>query len=206
MTRPVVGIFSRINPMEDTDATRGVVSRSCHVADYCDGSGAGSDRVIAGTEAPRRLLSRVCPPQPSGPSPRSAHTMGRALGTLARATARAGAPLLWRRADLPAADLCGTVPGDRGPIGAPDRTPASRPAGAGPCQPCRAGGTAGARAGLCDKFRHAPPPPADGAHHPSRAAPLGGGGVCPPAGLHVWHLAGGSRTSVARPRAGGTHG
>jgi hypothetical protein len=63
----VAGIFYRFYCMEDTHATRSVMSRSCYVADYCDGTEAGSNRDIAGTEAPRRLLSRACHPKPSGP-------------------------------------------------------------------------------------------------------------------------------------------
>jgi hypothetical protein len=57
MTRPVVGIFYRCNPMEDTPVTRTSVPRSRHLAYRCDGVGTGSARMICGTSPTRRGLS-----------------------------------------------------------------------------------------------------------------------------------------------------
>jgi hypothetical protein len=175
--------------MEDTHATRTLMSRSHHLADGEDSPPAASVRVASGTGAPGRSLSGLWQPHSARAEPLPPHTVGCALGPLAGTAYGAGPPVLWRGCALSPAELRGAMPTRVSPVGAPRGD----------------GGAARVPARRCDESRHTPPPPARGTEQPAHASRLGRGGVRAPAGAHFCHLAGGLGTPAAGGGARGPH-
>src|SRR5215510_8505673 len=71
MNRLVVGIFYRFDLMEDTHATRTLMSLAHDLAHRCHCSRAGSARVTSGTRARWGRLSGLWPLESARASPRS---------------------------------------------------------------------------------------------------------------------------------------